>query len=626
MLTHLMDVSVRSLLLALPAVLSLWILRSRRTAALQHAVWTAVMCGTLALFAFGHFLPRLSVRIPGKPPAPALAIAMLYEGSTEAPPSPAHIPGKSPRPIDWTGVAAFAYGAVALAFLARFAAGVSLVRRLIARAGPAGDFLESDLIAIPLTVGWLRPRVLLPTEWRAWNAEKLEAVLAHERAHAGRRDALVGALAAVNRSVFWFHPLAWFLERKLALLAEQACDEHSIAVLGDREYYARLLLEMARTVDASHRRLRRHALTMAAPSHLRRRIDSLLEDGRTFSRGLTRPAWATIMLCAIPLVFAAGAADFAAPQATPAPRAQAAPAARFEVASVRRCTADQVAPGGAGGQKGGGGGRGGGGSASPDRLDIPCFPLRFLIRLAYVDTENRLNPDNPLTLEGGSPWIDSERYRIDAKAEGPVDRAVMQGPMLQALLEERFKLKVRRETRETALYALTVAASGLKLQKPGDLTCTEPDAGGPEHDGKPFVFLGCSKIQRAMEGACTPRDPAQYPPPPREPDDPPFCGVKRGLMSLSSSRRNNDLLGATMEQIARSLGSGAGRPVIDKTGITDKFDFHIEYAAEDSDPSNAVDAPPSIFAALRQLGLKLEPAKGPRDFLVIDHVERPSEN
>jgi uncharacterized protein (TIGR03435 family) len=86
-----------------------------------------------------------------------------------------------------------------------------------------------------------------------------------------------------------------------------------------------------------------------------------------------------------------------------------------------------------------------------------------------------------------------------------------------------------------------------------------------------------------------------------------------------------------MSEISRTLSGqdgsrGSGHPVIDKTGITEKFDFHLEFAPDDAEPSDEPDAAPSIFSALGQLGLKLDPAKGPRDFLVIDRVERPSEN
>jgi uncharacterized protein (TIGR03435 family) len=80
-----------------------------------------------------------------------------------------------------------------------------------------------------------------------------------------------------------------------------------------------------------------------------------------------------------------------------------------------------------------------------------------------------------------------------------------------------------------------------------------------------------------------------------------------------------------MAQIARSL-SASGRPVIDKTGIAEKFNFHLEFLPDGGEPSDDGEPAPSIFSALQQLGLKLEPSKGPRDFLVIDHVEHPSEN
>src|ERR1035441_8349332 len=121
-----------------------------------------------------------------------------------------------------------------------------LARKLLATArsiafSGANRVYESERVRVPVTVGWLRPGVLLPLEWRKWDREKLDAVLAHEGAHVRRRDGLVAALAGVNRCVLWFHPLAWILERKLAQLAEQACDESTVAALGDHRRYAQLL-------------------------------------------------------------------------------------------------------------------------------------------------------------------------------------------------------------------------------------------------------------------------------------------------------------------------------------------------------------------------------------------------
>ena len=203
----------------------------------------------------------------------------------------------------------YTYGVIAFAFLAHFVTGIFLVRKLLATARSISRFgekrvYESEAIAIPVTVGWLRPSILLPLEWREWSGEKLDAVLAHEGAHVRRHDGLIAALAGVNRCLFWFHPLAWMLESKLSLLAEQACDEYSVATLGDRKRYADLLLEMALVVDGSQGRLRRHALTMAAGSHIRQRIDSLLQEGRTFSRGMSRAGWAAVALCGISVCLA----------------------------------------------------------------------------------------------------------------------------------------------------------------------------------------------------------------------------------------------------------------------------------------------------------------------------------
>lgn len=261
---------------------------------------------------------------------------------------------------------------------------------------------------------------------------------------------------------------------------------------------------------------------------------------------------------------------------------------RFEVASIKACR-DEGGPGG-GGRKGAGSDRQ---SSSPGRLQLPCFPVRFFVQLAYIFSDPTPHGEaSNLRLEGGPGWIDSERYQIDAKPEGLVSKEIMNGPMLQSLLEERFHLKVHRETREVPLYALSVAKGGLKLA-PSD------------------------------PGSCTPRDPGQASLPPPAPGQKPWCGQVR-------SRRNPhqitiDLPSGTLAQLSQSLLGGLDRPVIDRTGVSRTFDFHLEFAPEGTDVADDT-GPPSIFAALGKLGLRLESVKGPREFLVIDHVERPTEN
>jgi uncharacterized protein (TIGR03435 family) len=173
--------------------------------------------------------------------------------------------------------------------------------------------------------------------------------------------------------------------------------------------------------------------------------------------------------------------------------AKAAP--KFEVASIKVCK-DKPVAGGTGLK----GGSRGSGSSSPDRLSLPCSPVRFLIQLAYIITPARLNPTQAnLQLEGGPAWIDSDRYQINAKAERPAGKDIMNGPMLQALLEDRFQLKIHREAREVPIYALTVAKGGLKLQ---------PTDGG----------------------SCTPVDLTQWSVP-LAPGQKPWCGLRRGVMN-----------------------------------------------------------------------------------------------
>ncbi len=165
MLAHLADVSIRSLLLALSAGVALLILRSRRTAAVQHAVWTAVACGMLTLFVLGQALPRLPLRILDRPAAaiqaipPATVVNLpIQDEASEAVQLPPLSPATPGRSIDWSEVAGYVYAAVTLAFLARFVTGMFLIRRLVAKSTSVQTFLESEIIAIPLTVGLLAPQ------------------------------------------------------------------------------------------------------------------------------------------------------------------------------------------------------------------------------------------------------------------------------------------------------------------------------------------------------------------------------------------------------------------------------------------------------------------------------------
>jgi Zn-dependent protease with chaperone function/tetratricopeptide (TPR) repeat protein len=159
---------------------------------------------------------------------------------------------------------------LAARFLAR------LRRQCTPIAMEAGDVYESPLAATPITVGAWHPRIVLPLEWRHWSPEKLAGVLAHERAHVARRDPLTALIAYVNRCIFWFHPLAWWLERTLAATAEDAADDAGVRAMGQEREYAAVLVEMAEVVRRHGGRVAWQGVGVDGNGLLTKRIDRLL--------------------------------------------------------------------------------------------------------------------------------------------------------------------------------------------------------------------------------------------------------------------------------------------------------------------------------------------------------------
>jgi uncharacterized protein (TIGR03435 family) len=278
----------------------------------------------------------------------------------------------------------------------------------------------------------------------------------------------------------------------------------------------------------------------------------------------------------------------------PQPTAQSAARQRFDVVSIKPCKPSVT-----------NGTPVFGGDSSPGNLRIGCGILADtdnvgLIQVAYNRYANgQLTSWKVIPIEGGPNWIHSERYEIDAKSDGHPSILMMQGPMLQTILEDRFKLKIHRETRQGPVYELALGKGSPKLKPLQDGSCT------PVVVGRPLPLLADGQHR---------------------------C---RNMVSPSSV----DFEGGTLSMFASSLGMVLDRPVIDRTGITSYFEIHLVFSPDDSaaprpvtaDPgaSAAVTSPdaPSIFQAIQeQLGLRLVPAKGPVDVLVIDHIERPSEN
>jgi uncharacterized protein (TIGR03435 family) len=265
---------------------------------------------------------------------------------------------------------------------------------------------------------------------------------------------------------------------------------------------------------------------------------------------------------------------------------QSADPLRFAVASIKRnpttAQLSMAVPMGVGYRPGG-------------RLSAGNAPLTMLIERAYSVQGFRV--------VGGPSWINTDGYDIEAKPADNTDQKQM-WIMLQTLLADRFKLKMHRETRELSIFDLQVAKGGPQLP---------PPEGG-----------ACSEVLTAPPGLGQTRS--------APPCGPGLEQAGTGLAMVG--------IGVSMPAFVKQLSTIMSREVVDKTGFTGRFALHLEFALDDAlaglpNPAGpdvsgrAADAAskPSIRTALlEQLGLKLEVSKGPVEVLVIDRVERPTEN
>ncbi len=216
---------------------------------------------------------------------------------------------------------------------------------------------------------------------------------------------------------------------------------------------------------------------------------------------------------------------------------------------------------------------------SANRFAAKNHTLKTLIAAAYNL--------NPRAISGAPALIDSDRYDILAKTPGEVRPNLdEQMAMLRKLLADRFKLTFHRESKEMSIYALTVAKNGPRLKE----STMSPEA-SPEGP-PPLIFV-----------------------------------VSPQLIRLPGRS-------ATMAELASVMQRAAlDHPVVDRTGLSKRYDFDLEFAPDETQFggafSRSTDDPTKLdlsAAMQQQLGLRLEATKGPVDVLVVDHAERPSEN
>ena len=490
--------------------------------------------------------------------------------------------------------------------------------RLLIRASVSTDIAApvevraSPGLMEPGVVGWKRPLLLLPQgiAERLAPAE-MNAILAHELCHVRRRDNLLVSIHMIVEAIFWFHPLVWWIGARLIEERECACDEDVVSRGNAPDLYAETILKVCKWSTESPLA----CVAGVTGGDLKRRIEQIMDardvPGLSFRKKAALASAGAVALMAPVLVGIANAPAVLAQYSSGAPQWEAAAGGHmaFEVASVKLL-------------------KPGSGFRAPNfplagdwfrtesgenphgRLSV-AFPLPRYIEFAYKLT---LQPELRQAMVARLPkWVDTDFIEIETKAAGNPTKDQMR-LMMQSLLAERLHLAVHYETQEMPVFALT-------LIKPGTW--------GPKlirhADGPPCDVSGR-------------QDPATGLPDPGAAVFPPDCQSDTSV-SGKNGRHVQGSRNTTMALLAESLGrmGGSGRPVVDRTGITERIDYRLEWTLESNSPPNGprtpgVDVEPDpnpvtfVDAVRDQLGLKLQATKGPLRILVIDHVERPTEN
>jgi uncharacterized protein (TIGR03435 family) len=448
--------------------------------------------------------------------------------------------------------------------------------------------LISTLTDGPSVVGWLRPVILLtPATAMGLTPSELEAVIAHELAHIKRCDYLVNVFQVVAETVFFYHPAVWWTSSRIRLERELCCDDVAVRSCGDPLCYARALTTLEK------QRICAPVMAMASTGGpLLYRIQRLLGVS-TGGYGPSR--WPGVLALGVVLACAAVNLDLTRLLAQTGGELP-----QFEVASVKpnKLNNGLVTIGSRG-----------------LRYTALGVSLRQLIRLGYQVQD--------FQIVGGPGWLDSDRFDIVARDESGASGqfATEQAPnrsslMIRALLAERFKLIVHKETRDMPIYALVLARSDRRL--------------GPHL--RPAT-VDCAALAIARGGGGNVSSPGA----PR--GDGIVCGTSVGPGVILVGGQSMARLATAFSNLTNT-GMWLNRIVVDRTGLLGDFDAELRFTPEripDFGPGDPVTNVPgvkpvdpngaSLFTAVQeQLGLKLDPQKGPVDVLVIDRAEQPTED
>jgi bla regulator protein blaR1 len=327
LLSQLVTAAVRTAVLAGGAGILLTVFRVRAPTA-RLFVWAAVLYSGLSMPVLGYLLHPIAIAVPVRDPQPTTKSIFLSkkspadarysfpekaaDGGGAKRDVPIRLVPNSTGPansqpgirggwisftsaVQWSTFALVAYLGVALVFVLRIIVGLASARRLVrsstritdsrvvsrllsrargARKLPFAN--ESQRVSVPVTVGVLAPSILLPLSWREWDDTKLDAVIAHELSHVLRWDPLSQCVALVYRAIFWFSPLAWWLNRHIGQLAEEASDEAALAAGTERGSYARTLLGFFQAVQDGPGRVQWQGVAMASSRQAEKRLQKIL--------------------------------------------------------------------------------------------------------------------------------------------------------------------------------------------------------------------------------------------------------------------------------------------------------------------------------------------------------------
>ena len=318
-LSQLTSASIRICGLALVAFVSFSVFRVRSSAA-RHAMWTVVLIGMLLQIPLEMVAPPVLLKTLPLLPAPTRPRVMqsarpsMSAARVTSPASHAREPVTFSR-TSWRITVTRIYLAISLLLFLWLAFGCWGLRKIVRGSLPilslGPNVFESTRVVVPGSVGGLRARILLPRAWRDWDTAKLGAVLAHERAHIQRYDWLTHLASHINICIFWFHPLAWWIDRELARLAEEACDDVAVSETKDKEEYAATLVDIARTAAANGRVLSWPVISMATVSNVTRRVNRILKKAFQVPKPFGRSAWAALFVSSLPVIYLSAAVGLA---------------------------------------------------------------------------------------------------------------------------------------------------------------------------------------------------------------------------------------------------------------------------------------------------------------------------